>query len=89
MICLAVLEDSLPVPVLSLQFRQSQLLSGTDCKPKQAAMKQVQTNQTCTSIKDRFELILENMKYQNIKMSSTINLLLWENEGGEGRRNRK
>lgn len=32
------IEDSLPLLALSLQFRQSQLLSGTHCKPKQAAI---------------------------------------------------
>jgi len=31
-------EDSLPLPALSPQFRHCQPLSGTHCKPKQAAI---------------------------------------------------
>jgi len=32
------IEDSLPLPALSPQFRHRQPLSGTHCKPKQAAI---------------------------------------------------
>lgn len=37
-------EDSLPLPALSPQFRHCQPLSGTHCKPKQAAVDQKMTN---------------------------------------------